>query len=238
MGPHEVERGIEQATDLFGVLALPLGHRAAGDAAADVPTGGGGRRPGRRRLGRRRRDRCCLGRYCVLDSQNHILVLTEGGHAWRGTSKPILNTKRSWTGWTPSSARRWSRSTWRSPTSSSRRSRASAARRSTRSRRRCRRHGLWATHLGPELGGQGYGQLKLALLNEILGRSSWAPIVFGCQAPDTGNAEIIAHYGTDAQKERYLQPLLHGRVLLQLLDDRAPRRGRPDPVQDAGRQGR
>lgn len=46
-----------------------------------------------------------------------------------------------------------------------------------------RRRGLWATHLGPELGGQGYGQLKLALLNEILGRSQWAPIVFGCQAP-------------------------------------------------------
>ncbi len=73
-----------------------------------------------------------------------------------------------------------------------------------------RRQGLWATHLGPELGGQGYGQLKLALLNEILGRSQWAPIVFGCQAPDTGNAEIIAHYGTDEQKERYLQPLLSG----------------------------
>src|SRR5512139_340568 len=73
-----------------------------------------------------------------------------------------------------------------------------------------RRQGLWATHLGPELGGQGFGQLKLALLNEILGRSSWAPIVFGCQAPDTGNAEIIAHYGTPEQKERYLQPLLDG----------------------------
>ena len=72
--------------------------------------------------------------------------------------------------------------------------------------------GLWACHLGPDLGGLGYGQLKLALLNEILGRSQWAPIVFGCQAPDTGNAEIIAHYGTDAQKERYLQPLLDGRI--------------------------
>jgi len=71
---------------------------------------------------------------------------------------------------------------------------------------------LWATHLGPELGGQGYGQLKLALLNEILGRSQWAPVVFGCQAPDTGNAEIIAHYGTLAQKERYLQPLLDGEI--------------------------
>ena len=67
-----------------------------------------------------------------------------------------------------------------------------------------RRRDLWATHLGPELGGQGYGQLKLALLNEILGRSMWASIVFGCQAPDTGNAEIIAHYGTPEQKERYL----------------------------------
>ncbi|MEV4235514.1 acyl-CoA dehydrogenase family protein [Nocardia sp. NPDC049737] len=75
-----------------------------------------------------------------------------------------------------------------------------------------RRQGLWATHLGPELGGQGYGQLKLALLNEILGRSSWAPIVFGCQAPDTGNAEIIAHYGTSDQKQRYLQPLLDGEL--------------------------
>ncbi|MFN8025602.1 MAG: acyl-CoA dehydrogenase family protein [Acidimicrobiia bacterium] len=71
-------------------------------------------------------------------------------------------------------------------------------------------HDLWATHLEPELGGKGHGQLKLALLNEILGRSQWAPIVFGCQAPDTGNAEIIAHYGTDEQKEKYLKPLLEG----------------------------
>ncbi len=75
-----------------------------------------------------------------------------------------------------------------------------------------RRQKLWATHLGPDLGGEGYGQLKLSLLNEILGRSSWAPIVFGCQAPDTGNAEIIAHYGTPEQKERYLRPLLEGEM--------------------------
>jgi acyl-CoA dehydrogenase len=73
-----------------------------------------------------------------------------------------------------------------------------------------RSHDLWATHLGPELGGKGHGQVKLSLLNEILGRSQWAPIIFGCQAPDTGNAEIIAHYGTEAQKDRYLQPLLQG----------------------------
>src|SRR5688572_7957114 len=75
-----------------------------------------------------------------------------------------------------------------------------------------REQGLWATHLGPELGGQGYGQVHLCLLNEILGRSGWAPVIFGCQAPDTGNAEIIAHYGTDEQKERYLRPLLEGEI--------------------------
>jgi acyl-CoA dehydrogenase len=72
--------------------------------------------------------------------------------------------------------------------------------------------GLWACHLGTELGGKGYGQVKLALLNEILGRSRWAPSVFGCQAPDSGNAEILAHYGTEEQKARYLQPLLDGEI--------------------------
>ena len=51
---------------------------------------------------------------------------------------------------------------------------------------------LWACHIGPELGGKGYGQVKLALMNEILGRSGWAPSLFGCQAPDSGNAEILA----------------------------------------------
>ncbi|MEV4105842.1 acyl-CoA dehydrogenase family protein [Nonomuraea sp. NPDC049649] len=73
--------------------------------------------------------------------------------------------------------------------------------------------GLWACHLGPELGGQGYGQLKLALLNEILGKSIWGPRIFGTQAPDTGNAEIIAHYGTPEQRERYLEPLLEGDIV-------------------------
>lgn len=73
--------------------------------------------------------------------------------------------------------------------------------------------GLWACHLGPDLGGPGYGQLKLALLNEILGTSRFAPIVFGCQAPDSGNAEILAHYGTEEHKEKYLKPLLDGEIV-------------------------
>lgn len=72
--------------------------------------------------------------------------------------------------------------------------------------------GLWACHLGPELGGQGFGQLRLALLNELIGRSRWAPSVFGCQAPDSGNAEILAHFGTSEQKARFLRPLLNGDV--------------------------
>jgi acyl-CoA dehydrogenase len=76
-----------------------------------------------------------------------------------------------------------------------------------------RDHDLWAAHLDPALGGKGYGQLKLALLNEQLGRSSWAPRIFGTQAPDTGNAEIIAHYGTEEQKKRYLEPLLEGNIV-------------------------
>ncbi|RJF91690.1 acyl-CoA dehydrogenase family protein [Noviherbaspirillum saxi] len=76
-----------------------------------------------------------------------------------------------------------------------------------------KRQGLWACHLGPELGGQGYGQVKLALMNEILGRSLWAPTIFGTAAPDTGNAEILAMFGTEEQKQRYLQPLLDGDIV-------------------------
>jgi acyl-CoA dehydrogenase len=76
-----------------------------------------------------------------------------------------------------------------------------------------RERGLWACHLGPHLGGPGYGQLKLALLNEILGRTRGGPIVFGCQAPDSGNGEILAHYGTPMLKQRYLEPLLRQEIV-------------------------
>jgi acyl-CoA dehydrogenase len=72
---------------------------------------------------------------------------------------------------------------------------------------------LWACHLGPELGGQGYGQVKLALMAEQFGRSRFGPIVFGAQAPDTGNSEILSHYGTVEQKSRYLKALLDNDIV-------------------------
>lgn len=68
--------------------------------------------------------------------------------------------------------------------------------------------GLWALFLDEDLGGPGYGQLKLALLNEILGRYPAAPGFFGTAAPDTGNMELLAAYGTAEQKQRWLVPLL------------------------------
>jgi acyl-CoA dehydrogenase len=69
---------------------------------------------------------------------------------------------------------------------------------------------LWAAHLDPDLGGQGYGQVKLGLMHEILGTSPVAPLAFGNAAPDSGNSEIIAMAGTPEQKDRYLYPLLAG----------------------------
>src|SRR5918998_5769724 len=72
--------------------------------------------------------------------------------------------------------------------------------------------GLWALFLDRELGGPGFGQLKLALINEILGRYPAAPAFFGTAAPDTGNMEMLAAYGTDEQKERWLYPLMRQEI--------------------------
>jgi acyl-CoA dehydrogenase len=70
--------------------------------------------------------------------------------------------------------------------------------------------GLYAAHLDPELGGQGFGQVKLGLMHEVLGTSPIAPFAFGNQAPDSGNSEILALAGTEEQKDRWLHPLLAG----------------------------
>ena len=78
--------------------------------------------------------------------------------------------------------------------------------------RQVKGRGLWAAHLPPELGGQGFGQVKLGLMHEILGTSFFASNAFGCQAPDSGNSEILAIAGTPEQKERWLYPLLAGEL--------------------------
>ncbi len=70
--------------------------------------------------------------------------------------------------------------------------------------------GIWAPHLPPEAGGSGSGFMEYALLNEEIGRSMWAQLVFNCQAPDAGNGEILHLFGTEEQKERFLKPLVEG----------------------------
>lgn len=72
--------------------------------------------------------------------------------------------------------------------------------------------GMFAAHLGPDLGGQGFGQVKLALMHEIMGQTEFAPLVFGANAPDSGNSELIAIGGTEEQKERWMRPLLRGEI--------------------------
>jgi acyl-CoA dehydrogenase len=79
-----------------------------------------------------------------------------------------------------------------------------------------KRQGLWAAHLPPELGGMGFGQVRLGLLAEILGRTYLAPMVFGNNAPDSGNAELLAvgieTSGREDHRKQWLEPLLDGKV--------------------------
>jgi acyl-CoA dehydrogenase len=77
---------------------------------------------------------------------------------------------------------------------------------------RAKGDGMWAMFIGPEAGGTGTGFLPYAYVNEILGRSAFAPRAFGCQAPDTGNAEILHMFGTPEQQERWMRPLIAGDI--------------------------
>ena len=77
-------------------------------------------------------------------------------------------------------------------------------------RQEARDAGLWAPHLPPEAGGTGSGFIEYAYLNEEIGRSAIAQLIFGCQAPDAGNGEILHHFGTPEQKEQFLAPLVAG----------------------------
>jgi acyl-CoA dehydrogenase len=75
-----------------------------------------------------------------------------------------------------------------------------------------RAQGLWGAFLDPKLGGPGFGQLKLALMSELIGRSMVSMTIFGVQAPDSGNMELLAHGADDAQKERWLWPNMRGDI--------------------------
>jgi acyl-CoA dehydrogenase len=72
--------------------------------------------------------------------------------------------------------------------------------------------GLWNMFLPQAAGGPGLSNLEYAPICELLGRVSFGSEVFNCSAPDTGNMEILERYGTDAQKARWLEPLLAGDI--------------------------
>lgn len=78
--------------------------------------------------------------------------------------------------------------------------------------RKVKAQGLWGPNLPREWGGMGIGFIGQALLNEIIGRSVFAPRLFGSAAPDAGNAELLIISATTEQKEEYLRPLAAGEV--------------------------
>ena len=86
---------------------------------------------------------------------------------------------------------------------------------------KARAAGLWNLFLPDDDQGAGLTNLEYAPLCEIMGRSILAPEVFNCSAPDTGNMEVLARYGTPEQKERWLKAAAGGRNTVMLCHDGA-----------------
>jgi alkylation response protein AidB-like acyl-CoA dehydrogenase len=79
-------------------------------------------------------------------------------------------------------------------------------------RDKVRQMGLWAPGHPKEYGGMGLGLVELGLISEVLGRTPLGHFSFNCHAPDAGNIEILHLHGTDEQKDRWLQPLIDGKI--------------------------
>lgn len=79
-----------------------------------------------------------------------------------------------------------------------------------RLRREAKREGLWALQMPKEMGGQGFGMVGLAILYEEMARSIFGPVIFNAAAPDDGNMLLLNKVGTEAQKARWLQPIVDG----------------------------
>jgi acyl-CoA dehydrogenase len=74
------------------------------------------------------------------------------------------------------------------------------------------KEGIWLPHMPAEWGGMGLGHVELAMVQAEAAKSHYGPWVFNCQAPDEGNMHTLLHWGTDAQKEKYLRPLCDGKA--------------------------
>ncbi len=79
-------------------------------------------------------------------------------------------------------------------------------------RARARAEGLWCLQLAPETGGQGLGKVGMAVCYEAMNRSIFGPVVFNSAAPDDGNMMVLEKVATPAQKERWLAPIVAGKV--------------------------